>query len=296
MSPTPYTPARVIARRLAAILAITLSAAAVIAATRLPAPASAPRPLDNGLARTPPMGWNSWNKFGCNVSEKLIREVADAMVASGMRDAGYQYVTIDDCWQVARTPQGVIVADPVRFPHGMKALADYVHAKGLKFGIYTDAGRQDLRGAPGQLRLRGAGREDLRLVGRGLREGGLVQRRGTRRAHAVHRSSATRSRRRGGRSSSASASGGATGRGSGRRASATSGARPATSPTAGRSVLTLVDLSSQYWHVAGPGAWNDPDMLEVGNGGMTDAPSTARTSACGPSWRRRSSPATTSAR
>jgi len=96
--------------------------------------------LDNGLARTPPMGWNSWNKFGCNVSDKLIREVADAISANGMRDAGYQYVTIDDCWQVARTSQGVIVADSVRFPQGIKALADYVHGKGLKIGIYSSPG------------------------------------------------------------------------------------------------------------------------------------------------------------
>src|SRR5882757_6867981 len=94
------------------------------------------------LAPTPPMGWNSWNKFGCNVSDKLIRETADAISANGMREAGYQYITIDDCWQVSRTPAGVIVADSVRFPSGIKALADYVHSKGLKFGIYTDAGRK----------------------------------------------------------------------------------------------------------------------------------------------------------
>ncbi len=86
---------------------------------------------ENGLALTPPMGWNSWNKFGCNVSDILIREVADAISANGMRDAGYQYVTIDDCWQVSRTAQGIIVADSVRFPNGIKALADYVHSKGL---------------------------------------------------------------------------------------------------------------------------------------------------------------------
>src|SRR5437879_6115998 len=92
------------------------------------------------LAVGPPMGWNSWNKFGCNVSDKLIREMADAMVSSGMKAAGYQYVNIDDCWQVSRDAQGTIVADPERFPSGIKALADYVHSKGLKLGIYTDAG------------------------------------------------------------------------------------------------------------------------------------------------------------
>lgn len=97
------------------------------------------------------MGWNSWNKFGCNVSEQLIRETADAMVASGMRDAGYQYVNIDDCWQVNRDGNGVIVADPARFPAGIKALAGYVHSKGLKLGIYTDAGTNTCEGRPGSL-------------------------------------------------------------------------------------------------------------------------------------------------
>jgi len=107
------------------------------------------RALENGLARTPPMGWNSWNKFGCNVSEKLIKEMADAVVASGMKDVGYQYVVIDDCWQVSRDPEGNIVPDAQRFPSGMKALADYVHAKGLKFGIYSDAGTGTCQDRPG---------------------------------------------------------------------------------------------------------------------------------------------------
>jgi len=105
--------------------------------------------LDNGLARTPPMGWNSWNKFACNVSEDLIKQAADAMVSSGMQDAGYQYVVIDDCWQVDRDAQGNIVPDAKRFPAGIKAVADYVHAKGLKFGIYSDAGTGTCQNRPG---------------------------------------------------------------------------------------------------------------------------------------------------
>jgi len=102
-----------------------------------------------GLALTPPMGWNSWNKFGCDVSEKLIKEIADAMVESGMKDAGYEYVIIDDCWQVGRDLNGNIIPDPERFPSGMKALADYIHSKGLKFGIYSDAGRKTCQRRPG---------------------------------------------------------------------------------------------------------------------------------------------------
>jgi alpha-galactosidase len=107
------------------------------------------RAADDALARTPPMGWNSWNKFACNVSEQLIREAADAMVSSGMKDAGYQYVVIDDCWQVARDANGNILPDAQRFPSGMKTLADYVHAKGLKFGLYSDAGTKTCAGRPG---------------------------------------------------------------------------------------------------------------------------------------------------
>lgn len=101
------------------------------------------------LAATPPMGWNSWNKFACHVNEKLIRETADAMVSSGMKAAGYEYVNIDDCWQVRRDTDGTIVADPVAFPHGIKALADYIHGKGLKLGIYTDIGTMTCAKRPG---------------------------------------------------------------------------------------------------------------------------------------------------
>jgi len=101
------------------------------------------------LARTPQMGWNSWNKFGCNVSEQLIRETADAMVANGMKAAGYQYINIDDCWHGERDARGFIQPNKEHFPSGMKALADYVHARGLKLGIYSDAGWKTCGGKPG---------------------------------------------------------------------------------------------------------------------------------------------------
>lgn len=93
------------------------------------------------LALTPPMGWNSWNPFGENVSEKVIRETTDAMVRSGLKDVGFKYIVIDDIWQGGRdSTTGLLYPDPKRFPSGIKALADYVHSKGLKFGIYSDAG------------------------------------------------------------------------------------------------------------------------------------------------------------
>jgi alpha-galactosidase len=101
------------------------------------------------LALTPPMGWNSWNKFACNVDENMVKQMADAMVSSGMKDAGYTYINIDDCWHGDRDAQGFIHPDEKRFPSGMKALADYVHGKGLKLGIYSDAGSQTCGGRPG---------------------------------------------------------------------------------------------------------------------------------------------------
>ena len=104
-----------------------------------------------GLAPTPPMGWNSWNKFACNVSEDMIKSMADAVVKSGMKDAGYVYVNIDDCWQVSRDANANIVPDPQRFPHGMKAVGDYIHSLGLKFGVYSDAGSKTCAGRPGGL-------------------------------------------------------------------------------------------------------------------------------------------------
>ncbi|WUJ09445.1 RICIN domain-containing protein [Actinoplanes sp. NBC_00393] len=121
-------------KRLKTMLAASLL---LLAGTATVLPGSSAQALDNGVARTPPMGWNSWNTFGCNINETLIRQMADAMVSSGMRDLGYQYVVVDDCWMNPnRDAAGNLQGDPTRFPSGMKALGDYLHARGLKFGIY----------------------------------------------------------------------------------------------------------------------------------------------------------------
>eukprot|EP00252_Welwitschia_mirabilis_P008551 TRINITY_DN2047_c0_g1_i1.p1 TRINITY_DN2047_c0_g1~~TRINITY_DN2047_c0_g1_i1.p1 ORF type:complete len:173 (+),score=23.31 TRINITY_DN2047_c0_g1_i1:70-588(+) len=97
--------------------------------------------LQNGLGRTPQMGWNSWNHFGCNISETMIRETADALVSNGFDKLGYVYVNIDDCWAAPKRDKNKrLVPRPSTFPSGIKALADYVHGKGLKLGIYSDAG------------------------------------------------------------------------------------------------------------------------------------------------------------
>ena len=101
------------------------------------------------LADTPPMGWNTWNTFACDINEDLIKTATDNMASSGMKDAGYEYIVIDDCWHGDRDENGFIHADKEKFPSGMKALVDYVHSKGLKFGIYSDAGWQTCGGKPG---------------------------------------------------------------------------------------------------------------------------------------------------
>ena len=228
-----------------------------------------PDPLDNGLARTPPMGWNSWNHFGCDVSAQLIRETADAMARSGLRDAGYQYVVIDDCWQVARDASGRLVADSVRFPGGIKPLADYVHSRGLKFGIYTDAGRQTCQGRPGTY-----GFEELDA--RTFAEWGVdyvkedwcyADGLDAPTQYAKFRDALAKA-----------------GRpivfsicewGSNRpwEWGPQTGNLWRTTDDIGdgwASMIANLELSTQYAHAAAPGHWNDPDMLEVGNGGMTD--------------------------
>jgi len=103
------------------------------------------------LAATPPMGWNSWNRYHCDIDEDLARQTADAMVESGLKDAGYEFLNLDDCWQTDRDVHGEILADPDRFPSGIPALAGYVHGKGLKFGLYTCAGSKTCQGRPGSL-------------------------------------------------------------------------------------------------------------------------------------------------
>jgi alpha-galactosidase len=113
------------------------------------------------LALTPPMGWNSWNTFQTNINEKLVKDIADIMVSSGMKDRGYTYIVLDDGWMAKeRDSKGNLIADPEKFPSGMKSLADYVHAKGLEFGLYNCAGTRTCADYPG---TRGYEYQDARL-------------------------------------------------------------------------------------------------------------------------------------
>jgi alpha-galactosidase len=134
---------------------------AAVAASMLLSLAAA---LDNGVGRRPTLGWNSWNIFACSVNETLMRDTMDAFVTLGLRDAGYVYVGVDDCWAKSRDPTtSVIQSDPQTFPSGMAALADYAHARGLKFGLYSSNSPNTCDGRP--VRLRDARRADVRLVG-----------------------------------------------------------------------------------------------------------------------------------
>ncbi|MGA8153320.1 MAG: glycoside hydrolase family 27 protein [Terriglobales bacterium] len=236
----------------------------------------------DALAPAPPMGWNSWNKFGCNVSDQLIRQMADAIVKSGMKDAGYKYVVIDDCWQIARDGDGNIVADPARFPQGIKALAGYVHSLGLKFGIYSDAGSKTCAGRPGSL---GHEYQDARQYAKWdvdylKYDWCNTTTQDARAAYRLMRDALDAS----GRSIVLSICewgtakpwlwghevGGNLWRTTGDIQDRWAGSIKWPNGTCcSNGVMDILDLEAGLESFAGPGHWNDPDMLEVGNGGMT---------------------------
>jgi alpha-galactosidase len=235
--------------------------------------------LDNGLARTPPMGWNSWNKFGCEgINEKVVRASADTMASNGMKDAGYQFIVIDDCWQVSRDPNGNIVPDPQRFPGGIKALADYVHSKGLKFGIYSDAGTKTCAGRPGSW---GYEFQDARQYA----AWGVDYLKYDWCNNGGQNSEAAYSRMRdalqlAGRPIVFSlCEWGSTkpwlwAKDIGNLWRSTGDIQDCwqcKKDWGGLGFVQIIDLMAGLESYAGPGHWNDPDMLEVGNGGMTDS-------------------------
>ncbi|MEI5689006.1 glycoside hydrolase family 27 protein [Sphingomonas kyungheensis] len=240
------------------------------------APSKDPRRTANGLAQQPPMGWNSWNKFACKVDETTIRAAADAIATNGMKGAGYNYVVIDDCWHGARDANGFITADKTRFPSGMKALSDYIHAKGLKFGIYSDAGTKTCGGRPGS---QGHEYQDALQYARWgvdyLKYDWCST--GVRNAEEAYALMSDALR--------------ASGRDILFSMCEWGNSRPwlwaskignmwrttgdITDKWTGRygyswGVASIADMNEPLWPYAGPGHWNDPDMLEVGNGGMTD--------------------------
>jgi alpha-galactosidase len=239
-----------------------------------------PSRAGEGLALTPPMGWNSWNKFGCNVSEELVKSAADALVRSGMKDAGYQYVVIDDCWQVDRDASGKIVVDAERFPSGMKALADYVHAKGLKFGLYSDAGTKTCAGRPGSKDHETIDAQTYAEWGVDYLKYDWCHTEGQDTRHAYQKMS--QALRKTGRPIVFSiCEWGSTkpwlwASGVGHLWRATGDIQDCWDcgrSWSGMGVVHIIDLMADLFPYAGPGHWNDPDMLEVGNGGLSLAES-----------------------
>lgn len=225
--------------------------------------------LNNGLGRTPQMGWSNYNHFGSTANDKLVRESADAIVSSGLAALGYEYVTIDDAWQVSRDADGNIQVDSKLFPYGMAALIEYIHSKKLKFGIYSDAGSQTCGGHPGSLHFETKDaktyaawgvdylkydnchddgikpearyptmRDALNASGRpiffAMCEWGIDD-------PALWAANVGNSWR-----------------------------TTDDIQNSWKSVLRNIDYNNQYAAYAGPGGWNDPDIMEVGNGVLTE--------------------------
>jgi alpha-galactosidase len=235
----------------------------------------------NELALTPPMGWNSWNKFQCDsINEKVVREIADAMVSSGMKAAGYQYVVIDDCWQIDRDSAGFIIVDSTKFPSGMKALADYVHSKGLKFGIYSCAGVKTCARRPGS---RGHEYQDAYTYAKWgvdyLKEDWCnTDGQNPKESYTLMRDALYKAGRPivfslcdWGLSSpwSWASDVGHLWRTTGDIANSWDKGYGENGKMWGGSVLMNLDMQRNLEKYAGPGHWNDPDMLEVGNGRLT---------------------------
>ncbi|MEU9336106.1 NPCBM/NEW2 domain-containing protein [Streptomyces sp. NPDC048290] len=258
-------------------LAATGTAAAPALADTQAAPLPAPAPQD-GLALTPPMGFNNWNSTHCRAefNEAMVKGIADIFVEKGLKDAGYEYVNLDDCWALPeRGADGKLVPDPVRFPNGIKAVADYVHARGLKLGIYTSAGTKTCNeaGFPGSLGHEYSDARQFAEWGVDYLKYDNCNNQGI---DAIQRYTTMRDAL--------------------RDATATTG-RPIVysicewgenkpwewAAELGQLWRTTGDISDDWGSMlaimkrnlplaehAGPGRWNDPDMLEVGNGGMTD--------------------------
>ncbi|WP_405740357.1 NPCBM/NEW2 domain-containing protein [Streptomyces sp. NBC_00028] len=257
--------------RVVGALTAALLAAAGLAAP--PAQAAAPA-LDDGLALTPPMGFNNWNSTHCRAefNEAMVKSIADIFVDKGLKDVGYQYVNLDDCWALPdRDANGKLVPDPARFPNGIKAVADYVHSKGLKFGIYTSAGTKtcNTAGFPGALGHEYSDAQQFADWGVDYLKYDNCNNQGV---DARTRYTTMRDALR------------ATGRPIVYSICEWGENKPwEWASDVGHLWRTTGDISDNWGSMlsilrqnlplaehAGPGHWNDPDMLEVGNGGMTD--------------------------
>lgn len=232
----------------------------------------------DGLVPTPPMGWNSWNIFGVDINEEKIKAIADLMVSSGMKDAGYTYLVLDDGWMAKERDSitGNLVADPKKFPHGMKAIGDYIHSKGLKYGIYNCAGTATCQGLPG---TRGYEYQDARLYasfGVDYLKFDWCNTQGINAKEAY--TTMSKALRKAGRPMVFSIC--EWGVNKPWEWAGTVGQLWRTTEDIWQvfdgyhdygtwkawAVMTIADKNAELRKYAGPGGWNDPDMLEVGNG------------------------------
>jgi alpha-galactosidase len=278
--PAAGRPARhlfLLRRRLtASIASAALTAgglAGVTVSTQLAAapPAAA---VDNGLAATPQMGFNNWNATRCRAefNASTVEGIADVLVSQGLKAAGYTYVNLDDCWALPdRDARGDLVPDPARFPHGIKAVADYVHSKGLKFGLYSSAGTKtcDPNGFPGAL---GHERQDADLWASwgvdylkydNCNNTGLD-------ARARYQAMGDALKATGRRILYSVCDWGSNQPWNWAPALGNSWRTTGDIADSWSSMIGIAHQNQALAQYAGPGAWNDPDMLEVGNGGMTD--------------------------
>ena len=223
--------------------------------------------LDNGVGRTPQMGWNSWNKYGCNISEEIILDTIDALNETGLIEYGYNYIIIDDCWQSSRFENGTIIPDPINFPHGIKPLVEYAHSKGLKFGLYSSVGLYTCKGRPGSFGFEEIdaqtyaewGVDYLKYDNCFINETSSIKR------YQIMRDALNKT----GRKIFYSISNwGKENVNKWGKYTGNSWRTTKDIKDKWNSMIRVIDLNNRWYKVAGPGGWNDPDMLEVGNGGM----------------------------
>jgi len=230
--------------------------------------------LENGLGKTPPMGWNSWNKFGCNISEKLIIDTIDALNSSGLAELGYNYINLDDCWQSSRHPNGTIIPDPVAFPNGIKPLVDYAHSKGLKFGLYSDAGFFTCEKRPGSLGYEEIDAKTYAEWGVDYLKYDNCYNNDTKNSNETQSILRYKKMRdallNSGRNIYYSlCSWGMENVSMWGKEIGNSWRTTKDIKDNWRSMTKIIDLNNRWYEYGGPGGWNDPDMLEVGNGGMS---------------------------
>ena len=224
--------------------------------------------LDNGLGFTPQMGWNTWNKFWCNINEDLIHDSIDALIDSGLVAAGYNYINLDDCWQKFRGDDGYILPDNDTFPHGIEPLVEYAHSKGLKFGLYSSAGNYTCQGRAGSLFYEDQDAESYakwnidylkydNCYNNGISS--LIRYPKMRDSLNATNHSIFYSLCQWGQEKVATWA----------KDVGNSWRTTGDISDSWDSMINIIDENDRWYKYAGPGGWNDPDMLEIGNGGMT---------------------------